>query len=58
MAPFINEVWMKKAVSLASEAASYGEVPVGAIIVRNDKIIGRGSNRPITSKDQPPMPRS
>jgi len=47
----INEVWMKKAISLASEAASNGEVPVGAIIVRNDKIIGRGSNRPITFKD-------
>jgi len=48
---FFYEVWMKKALALASEAASYGEVPVGAIIVRDDEIIGRGSNRPITSKD-------
>ena len=39
-----DDVWMKKALTLAKRAASRGEVPVGALIVREGKIIGRGYN--------------
>ena len=37
--------WMKKALELAQRAAEHDEVPVGAIVVRGDKIIGEGYNR-------------
>lgn len=36
---------MRKALSLAVEAASAGEVPVGAVVVRRGEVIGRGRNR-------------
>jgi tRNA(adenine34) deaminase len=47
----LEEQWMREALSLAEAAAAAGEVPVGAVVVREGKIIGRGSNRPITSND-------
>ena len=37
--------YMRIALDLAQQAAEEGEVPVGAIIVKNDEIIGRGRNR-------------
>ena len=37
--------YMKEALTLAREAAAQGEVPVGCVIVRGEKIIGRGRNR-------------
>lgn len=37
--------FMKRALELASAAAAYGEVPVGAVIVRNCEIVGEGRNR-------------
>ena len=40
-----HESYMEEALALAREAAAAGEVPVGAVIVREDKIIGRGRNR-------------
>ena len=40
-----DEYYMKKALELAKEAAAEGEVPVGAVIVKDGKIIGRGRNR-------------
>lgn len=43
--------WMQEAVRLAEAAAAAGEVPVGAVVVRDGKIIGRGSNRPIGTHD-------
>jgi len=43
--------WMGEALALARTAASRGEVPVGAIVVRNDAIIGRGGNSPISASD-------
>ncbi|HEX4781941.1 MAG TPA: tRNA adenosine(34) deaminase TadA [Usitatibacter sp.] len=46
-----QEGWMKEALSLAGEAARAGEVPVGAVVVKEGRIIGRGYNRPITSAD-------
>ena len=43
--------FMAEALRLARQAASAGEVPVGAVVVKDGRIIGRGSNRPITSND-------
>lgn len=43
--------WMQVALSLAQQAAQAGEVPVGAIIVKDGAIIGRGSNAPIGLHD-------
>ena len=43
--------FMREALKLAQEAAAAGEVPVGAVVVKDGRIIGRGSNRPITSHD-------
>ena len=43
--------YMQLALGLALEAANNGEVPVGAIVVKNDVIIGRGSNAPIGLHD-------
>ena len=37
--------WMRQALALADEAASAGEVPVGCVIVREGRIVGRGRNR-------------
>ncbi|MCB1984460.1 MAG: tRNA adenosine(34) deaminase TadA [Burkholderiales bacterium] len=42
---------MCSALEQALKAQSLGEVPVGAIIVQNEKIIGRGYNCPITTRD-------
>lgn len=42
---------MKIAIDLAQEAAAAGEVPVGAIVVKDGQIIGRGSNAPIGLHD-------
>ena len=40
-----HEGWMRHALALADEAAAAGEVPVGCVVVRGDRIIGRGRNR-------------
>lgn len=45
------ESWMKRALGLAQEAAGHGEVPVGAVIVRDGLLIGEGYNQPISSAD-------
>lgn len=42
---------MRQALELAQQAALVGEVPVGAIIVKDGEIIGRGSNAPIAKHD-------
>jgi len=46
-----DERWMQEALALAEEAAQQGEVPVGALVVRDGEIIGRGFNRPIGLRD-------
>jgi tRNA(adenine34) deaminase len=46
-----DEYFMREALSLAQQAAQIGEVPVGAVVVKNGEIIGRGSNAPITHHD-------
>jgi tRNA(adenine34) deaminase len=43
--------FMIRALELAQQAADRGEVPVGAVVVRNGKIIGQGHNQPIASHD-------
>jgi tRNA(adenine34) deaminase len=42
---------MREALALAGEAARQGEVPVGAVVVRDGEIIGRGWNHPIGAHD-------
>jgi len=41
----IREEYMREALALANEAAAEGEVPVGAVVVRDGVIVGRGRNR-------------
>ena len=40
-----HEQWMREALVEAKEAAAAGEIPVGAVVVWRDRIIGRGRNR-------------
>jgi len=47
----VDEVFMRAALELASAAAAAGEVPVGALVVHEGKIIGRGWNAPIGLHD-------
>jgi len=46
-----DQTFMSEAITLAKQAAAEGEVPVGAIIVKDDTIIGRGYNAPINNHD-------
>ena len=46
-----NEYFMDQAIALAKEAAQEGEVPVGAVVVLGDKIVGTGRNRREKSKN-------
>ena len=41
----IDEKYMRIAIDLAKKAESENEVPVGCVIVENDKILARGSNK-------------
>lgn len=43
--------WMRRALELAARAEQEGEVPVGAIVVREGLALGEGWNRPIVAKD-------
>jgi len=43
--------YMRRALDLAARAETQGEVPVGALIVQGDRVIGEGWNQPITLKD-------
>ena len=45
-----DETFMRQAICLAEEAAGQGEVPVGAVVVRNGEIVGSGKNRRETDK--------
>lgn len=51
MDQFAAEYWMREALEEARKAEAEGEVPVGAIVLFNEKIIGRGHNGPIQRKD-------
>ena len=41
----VDDQYMRRALELAREAAEEGEVPVGAVIVRDGRIVGEGRNR-------------
>ena len=41
----VDERWMRRALELAREAFDDGEVPVGAVVVRKNEIVGEGRNR-------------
>jgi len=47
----IDEAFMRRALALAHEAGSLGEVPVGALVVKDGEIVGEGYNRPISTRD-------
>ncbi len=47
----IDLVWMQHAFNLALKAQQQGEVPVGAVLVKKNEIIGEGWNRPIKNHD-------
>ena len=46
-----DEVFMRLALGLASEAGRAGEVPVGAVVVRGGEVIGRGANAREAAQD-------
>ena len=46
-----HEQWMRRALALADRAADESEVPVGAVLVRNDRLLGEGWNQVISSQD-------
>ncbi|AFP85803.1 cytosine/adenosine deaminase [secondary endosymbiont of Heteropsylla cubana] len=46
-----DEIWMHHALNLASQAEEKGEVPVGAVVVLDEEIIGEGSNSSIKTHD-------
>ena len=46
-----DELWMQEALRAAQRALEAGEVPVGAVVVHEGKIVGRGFNRNIASSD-------
>ncbi len=43
--------YMRRALELAQRARDEGEVPVGALVVHEGRIVGEGWNRPISSAD-------
>ena len=46
-----DTIFMKAALREAGKAAATGEVPVGAVVVRDGRIVARGHNKPIESSD-------
>ncbi len=46
-----DEFWMRQALALAEKAEQQGEIPVGAILVKEDEIVGTGWNQSITLND-------
>jgi tRNA(adenine34) deaminase len=46
-----DERWMREALALARDAAAAGDVPVGAIVVRDGKAIASASNRTVRDQD-------
>jgi tRNA(adenine34) deaminase len=46
-----DEDFMRRALELARHAQEQGEVPIGSVVVFEEKIIGEGWNRPISTRD-------
>ena len=51
MNPPTREDWMRRAIELAHRSREAGEVPVGAVLVQEDKVLGEGWNQPIGLND-------
>jgi tRNA(adenine34) deaminase len=51
MTPSEDILFMQRALALAASAAGEGEVPVGAVLVRDGLVIGEGYNQPISRCD-------
>ncbi len=49
--PNTDEYWMHKALELAARAEAEDEVPVGAVLVKDNQLIAEGWNQPIQSHD-------
>jgi len=49
--PEQDELWMQEALRAAQRALEAGEVPVGAVVVHEGKIVGRGFNRNLSESD-------
>ena len=47
----VDEQWMRQALALAARAEQAGEVPVGALVVRDGRLLGEGWNQPIATHD-------
>jgi tRNA(adenine34) deaminase len=47
----MDELWMQEALRAAQRALEAGEVPIGAVVVHDGKIVGRGFNRNIADSD-------
>jgi tRNA(adenine34) deaminase len=47
----IDSLWMQRALALAGLAAANGEVPVGAVVVRDGQLVGEGYNQPVSRHD-------
>jgi tRNA(adenine34) deaminase len=43
--------WMRQALALAARAEAEGEVPVGALVVRDGQVLGEGWNQPVALRD-------
>ncbi|HEY7743729.1 MAG TPA: tRNA adenosine(34) deaminase TadA [Burkholderiales bacterium] len=46
-----DEAFMREALALARQAGESGEVPVGAVLVKDGAVVGRGYNRPVSGRD-------
>jgi len=46
-----DELWMEEALREAQRALAMDEVPVGAVVVHDRRVIGRGCNQPISAND-------
>lgn len=46
-----DQMWMSKALALAAKAQAVDEIPVGAIVVKDQQILGQGYNQPIGLND-------
>lgn len=46
-----DNLWMQRALALAQQGGALGEVPVGAVLVRGEEVIGEGFNQPISAFD-------
>jgi tRNA(adenine34) deaminase len=51
MQPGVDAAWMERALEQAELAAAAGEVPVGALVIRDGEIIGQGHNRNLLDND-------